>query len=239
MIIAITLLMVGLAGFSIFRIRALTAHIKTAWNSDQRIDETLKFQLAQLVLAALVLLITFAINPENFKTYFQLGNLSAPASGVSWLGIAPGDPWWQPAVSMGFFITLATSIFMYFQMKQAGVPVLRIFKSPGLIAWAVLFSVLNAFSEEVIFRVGIVSPLMGQVAVPIVLLISGFIFGLPHYFGMPKGVLGALMASFLGWLLAMSLVETQGLLIPWAVHFVQDVVIISSILVISRAQSVK
>jgi hypothetical protein len=42
------------------------------------------------------------------------------------------------------------------------------------------------------------------------------------------------MAGFLGWLLALSLVETQGLLIAWALHFAQDVVIIGSMILISR-----
>jgi len=42
------------------------------------------------------------------------------------------------------------------------------------------------------------------------------------------------MAGFLGWLLAMSLVETQGLLIAWAIHFAQDVVIITSMILMSR-----
>jgi hypothetical protein len=38
------------------------------------------------------------------------------------------------------------------------------------------------------------------------------------------------MAGFLGWLLAMAMVETQGFLLAWAIHFVQDVVIIASMI---------
>jgi membrane protease YdiL (CAAX protease family) len=96
----------------------------------------------------------------------------------------------------------------------------------------------NAFSEEAIFRIGIVSPLYGILSVSIIVLISGVVFGLPHYFGMPSGILGALMAGFLGWLLAMSLVETQGLLIAWAIHFVQDVVIITSMILMSNKKAI-
>ena len=66
---------------------------------------------------------------------------------------------------------------------------------------------------------------------------SAVVFGLPHYFGTPSGIVGALIAGFLGWLLATSLVETQGLLIAWAIHFVQDVVIITSMILMSRKKA--
>ncbi len=99
------------------------------------------------------------------------------------------------------------------------------------------FSIANAFSEEAIFRIGIVSPLYGIFSVSVIVLISGLVFGAPHYFGMPSGVVGALMAGFLGWLLAMSLVETQGLLIAWAIHFVQDVVITPSMILMSKKRA--
>jgi hypothetical protein len=62
-------------------------------------------------------------------------------------------------------------------------------------------------------------------------------FGLPHYFGTPSGVIGVLMAGFLGWLLAMSLVETQGIFLAWAIHFVQDVVIITSMILMSNKRN--
>ena len=71
----------------------------------------------------------------------------------------------------------------------------------------------------------------------IIILISGILFGIPHYFGMPKGLLGVLMAGFLGWLLAISVLETHGLFLAWAVHFVQDVVIIASVFLIDTAKS--
>jgi len=45
------------------------------------------------------------------------------------------------------------------------------------------------------------------------------------------------MAGFLGWLLALSLIETQGLLIAWAIHFAQDVVIITSMILMSKTSA--
>jgi uncharacterized protein len=230
----LTLSMVALAGLGIFQIRRLVDKIRFSLNRDPRIDQTLKFQGVQLLLAGLVLLLAWRLNPGSFLTFFRIGNLSAPSSDIAWLGIPAGMPWWQIAVTMGVWITLATTVFMFFQLKKANALGSTLRRLPAILGWVILFSALNAFSEEVIFRLGVVSPLYGQVAEPVLLLLSAGMFGVPHYFGMPKGILGVIMAGFLGWLLAMSLVETQGLFLAWAVHFVQDVVIIASILLIQR-----
>jgi uncharacterized protein len=42
---------------------------------------------------------------------------------------------------------------------------------------------------------------------------------------------GMLLAGFLGWLLAKSVFETQGLFWAWGIHFLQDVVIISAFII--------
>ncbi|NUQ25067.1 MAG: hypothetical protein HUU34_14055 [Saprospiraceae bacterium] len=63
-----------------------------------------------------------------------------------------------------------------------------------------------------------------------VCLWSAAIFGGIYYFGTPGGPLGLLMAGFLGWLLAKSLVETRGFGWAWSIHFLQDVVILFAFL---------
>lgn len=146
----------------------------------------------------------------------------------------------EVALTLGLFITLGTGIFMFLQVKKSGMANLRVFKELGdLIGWAILFSAMNAFSEEAIFRMGIVAPPYGQLSLPIIAVISGVLFGLPHYFGQPSGPVGVLMAGFLGWLLALSLLETQGMGIAWGIHFVQDVVIFVSMFAISAKTSLE
>ena len=184
---------VGLAAAGIFALRPVTTKIKTVFHSNRVVNTQIKFQSLQLVLAAVVLFLIYLINPENFAHFFRLGNVNAHISKIAWLGVSGNETWLEIATSIGLFITLGTAIFMFFQLKKAGI-----------------FSV------------------------SIVILISGVVFGAPHYFGMPSGVVGALMAGFLGWLLAMSLVETQGLFLAWTIHFVQDVVIITSMILMSR-----
>ncbi len=233
MILTITVLIILLATGGIFTLRRLTGRLTFRLLQDAQLDGMLKFQGAQLALALLVLLAAYALNPANFQAFFRLGEPAAPSSGVSWLDIPAGMPWWQAAASLGFWITAVTFLFMYFQLRQAGI---RFKAWLVYLPWVLLFSAMNAFTEESIFRAGIVIPLYGQLAAPLLCLLSGALFGLPHYFGMPRGLVGTLMAGFLGWLLALSLVETHGLLLAWAVHAVQDVVIIGGLLAASASK---
>lgn len=230
MLIIITLIVVVLAGLGIFQIRSISGQYKFSTHKEPLIDETIKFQSTQLILAFIVLLITYLLAPENFKTLFKFGNIYAPASEIKWLAVPAGTTWLSLAASMGLWITLGTSIFMYFQVKKAGANLNKIFR---FLPWVILFSAMNAFSEEAIFRMGILSPLYSEIPTPIILMISGVMFGLPHYFGQPSGIIGVLMAGFLGWLLAISLVETQGIFLAWVIHFVQDIVIFTSIFMIN------
>lgn len=233
MILFLTLLLVILAGAGIFALRPVVRNIQTVFHTDKTVDYQIKFQSLQLILAAVVLALTYLLNPKNFQTFFQPGNVNANISKIPWLGVTGQETWLEIALTLGFFITVATGVFMFLQLKKAGVDYRFLLFS---LLWSIPFSVANAFSEEAIFRMGIVSPLFGVLSTSIVLLLSGVIFGAPHYFGQPSGVVGALMAGFLGWLLAMSLVETQGFLIAWAIHFAQDVVIITSMILMGRKQ---
>ncbi|MFT6005009.1 MAG: hypothetical protein ACI8UQ_002153, partial [Bacteroidia bacterium] len=53
-----------------------------------------------------------------------------------------------------------------------------------------------------------------------------------HYFGTPGGIIGVIVAGFLGWFLAKSILETKGFFWAWFIHFLQDVVIITAMLAI-------
>ena len=236
MITVITIVIVAAATGLIFLLRKSTERLPFKLLKNSLLDRTLKFQLAQLLLAFLVLGIIYLKDPENLLTFLGFGNPNALINPVPWLGITGKESWLEIAGSIGFFITLGTAIFMFFQLRRTG----STFKDVFLVLpWAVLFSVTNAFSEEAIFRVGLISPLIDQISIPAILIISGVMFGLPHYFGQPSGLIGVLMAGFLGWFLALSLIETEGVFIAWLIHFVQDVVIITTFLLINRMKKVE
>lgn len=195
------------------------------------INTQAKYQLLLLGVAALVVAALFAARRTPFTTFFAPGHRSAPAAAVAWMGIAEGDSWRNVGASLTFFITLATLALTYAQFRttRADLAALR-----PLVPWIMLFALSNAFSEEIIYRLGVVVPLVGSIDARYILLLSAIAFGLPHLRGIPNGIIGATMAGVLGWLLAKSVVETRGIFWAWTIHFVQDVVIFSALLLDAR-----
>jgi hypothetical protein len=59
------------------------------------------------------------------------------------------------------------------------------------------------------------------------ILLTAAYFGIGHYYGVPYGIIGVLMAGILGWLLGKSMLETKGFFWAWFIHFLQDVMIFS------------
>ncbi|NTU52875.1 MAG: CPBP family intramembrane metalloprotease [Chlorobiaceae bacterium] len=186
------------------------------------INSQSKYQLLLLVLSLAVLVALFLLNAAQFRAYMRPGDLAAPAHGVSWLGIAEGESWLELGASMSVSVTLVTTLFVALRFRREAVCLKQVML---FFPWIVLFSLTNSFSEEVVFRLGFIVPLAGKVNPALIVMLSAVFFGIPHYRGMPNGVAGTLMAGFLGWLLARSVLETQGIFWAWFIHFLQDVVI--------------
>jgi len=62
------------------------------------------------------------------------------------------------------------------------------------------------------------------------LWLTSFFFGVGHYYGVPYGVVGVLLAGFLGWFLGKNMVETGRVAWAWFIHFLQDVIIFTFLL---------
>ena len=121
MIPLLTTLIIGLAAAGIFALRPVITKIKIVLNQNSVVDYQIKFQSLQLVLAAIVLLLTYFLNPENFARFFQMGDANAHISKIAWLGVTGNETWLEIASSIGVFITLGTGIFMFFPFKKAAV----------------------------------------------------------------------------------------------------------------------
>lgn len=184
------------------------------------------YQFLLLLITSLSLTVTYFINKENFLNYFRFGNISSPAKELKFFGIKTNDSWLITGISLTIFISLATATFMYFQLKQAQADWALL---QSVIFWILLFSLTNSFGEEMIYRMGIVSPLKGLLQPMTIFIISAILFGIPHLAGMPSGLIGATMAGVLGLVLAKSLYETNGFFWAWTIHFLQDVIIIGSL----------
>jgi uncharacterized protein len=184
-----------------------------------------KYQQRLLLAAVFVLCLLQLYAPETLSRFFSIGYLAAPSTKVEWLGIAEGETWLSLGLTLSISITAATFAFVYFQFRGKVGKLRHTFSYAG---WILLFSASNSFSEEIIFRLGVIVPLYGDVKTSYILLISAVAFGVPHLRGMPNGIIGACMASLLGWILAKSMIETNGFFWAWFIHFLQDIVIYSA-----------
>ena len=59
------------------------------------------------------------------------------------------------------------------------------------------------------------------------MLLTAFVFGIGHFYGVPYGIVGAVMAGALGWILNKTMLETRGFFWPWFIHFCQDALVFS------------
>lgn len=184
------------------------------------------YQILLLPITAISILTTYLLNRQNFKTYFSFGQISVVGQELKLFGIKQGDTWTKTGLSLCVVISLVTATFLYFQLKQTN-PNWTSLQS-GLF-WIVLFSLTNSFGEEMIFRLGIVSPLSGQLSPTTIFLISAVLFGIPHFAGMPNGIIGVTLAGILGFVLAKSMYETNGFFWAWTIHFLQDALIIGTL----------
>lgn len=197
-------------------------------DDENEVKRQFKYQSTTLLLSLALLLVSRFFSDRSLQLN---SDLSGEVSGLSWLGIANGSKWSAAASTFLAIPFLVTSLVVYFQVLKGK-------KVTGLLSAvliAIPFSISNSFTEEVIFRViGVEGLTYSTITVAV---ICGIWFGIPHYFGTPGKVPGVLMAGFLGYVMALTMLQTGGIALAWAIHFVQDVPIIAMLILNSRAKS--
>jgi hypothetical protein len=186
------------------------------------------YMLAELLLNLLVTLaviaVLFVLKRDRRAFYLAKGDLSAAAEPIGWLWVKPGDRWNTVGRNLAFFISLGTLAFLIL----AGQPSADILvRALPFLAFVLVAAALNAFNEEVTYKASFLSALVEPVGSRQALRMVAAYFGIMHFYGVPYGVIGVLLAWFLGWILARSMLETRGLTWAWFIHFVQDVLIFS------------
>lgn len=206
----------------------IVQHWELSLHAHSFINDLIKHQLFALVVAIVVVLGFMRVYPES-RTLLSIGQVQNPAEKEKWLGIDGRGSWLKNGLQLLVVISTATGIFMFLGVKAAE-------KLGNFHWWFVPISLglalTNSFSEEMIFRFGVVAGLEKYCSKIRILLISAILFGLPHYFGNPSGPIGVLMAGVLGYILCKATLETRGLSIAWTIHFAQDVIIFMALLMI-------
>lgn len=225
----ITLLIAGSAGTLLIAVGPKIQQSNLVLHPIPFVNGMAKYQIFALCVALIALLATLLLNAES-KELLQIGQLSIAATKEKWLGINGRSSWLSNGLQLLVFISLATAIFMFLGVKHTN--------SLSNFRWSfvpivLLFSLSNSLAEEIIFRFTIVGGLSGHYPKLTILLMSAILFGLPHYFGFPSGIIGVIMSGLLGYILCKATIETQGLSIAWGIHFVQDVIIFMALMMMN------
>jgi len=104
----------------------------------------------------------------------------------------------------------------------------------GLLLFAAVCAAMNSFAEEFLYRSALIPqvlPLFGKGAT--LMLVPAW-FGLAHYFGVPNGLTGVLLAGIGGWFFAKSMIETRGIAWAWFLHFLADFTVYLLLLLAGR-----
>jgi membrane protease YdiL (CAAX protease family) len=182
----------------------------------KRSKSFVRYQLITLLGAIALSAVALASSPNS--SIYKFGDLKAPADNL--IGASYG--------AFTLIAFLVTSVVVYLQVVKGN----EIDKAL-LVRFSVLalpLSAMNALTEELIFRASIMQSMIHVASPLIVAILSGLLFGIPHYFGNPGKMPGVVMATFLGIIAAQSVFDTGGLGWAWIMHLVQDVPIITMLL---------
>ncbi len=181
----------------------------------------------------LLLLLLFIFGSAS-RSYLAVGDLSVKAEPIPWLGIKANSISWRRlailsacAIAGGTLLLTLLTVTGFSRPEQLG-------KLPAHLPMILFLALINSVSEGFMFRNAILAPLRDLLPKGQVLLVAAGFFGLAHFYGAPSGVLGVFMSGLLGWYLCRSMYETGGLAAPWIIHFLQDVVIFSTLVVLGQ-----
>lgn len=181
-------------------------------------------QSLNLIVTLVMIAILVLMKKKRPDFYLMRGDVAAPVEPIRWLGVGQGERWNKFGSSLTFFISLGTLAFLVI----AGRPPLDIvIKALPFLPAVLLAAALNAFNEEVTYKASFLSVLENPVGPRQAVYMVAAYFGIGHYYGVPYGIVGVALATFLGWILARSMQETRGLFWAWFIHFWQDVWIFS------------
>jgi hypothetical protein len=183
----------------------------------------------KLVATIPVLLALRGLYSSFPAVYLTGGDLSVKAQPIPWLGIHREQiTWGKLAIISALCISLGTLLLTL--LTVIGAP--TVFNTGSLFRYfpfILLLAMLNSFSEGVQFRSAILGSLREVLPKNLQILTAAIYFGIGHYYGAPSGVVGVIMSGLLGWFMCRSMVETKGFVSSWIIHFMQDVVIFSTI----------
>lgn len=210
------------ASYAIFQIWRITKQLPFKLTDESYIDGHLKYQLVLFCMALSVVGVAVLMAPKQTLQILTVGDIKQNATITRYFGIGANYSWLEIGLLVWGVITAGTVSFVVLKLRRIKI---SLSSTVRYVKWIVILALLNSLSEELIFRVAVVGPMLENIEPSSIALVSAILFGIAHFGGMPHGLIGMLMAGILGWVLAYTIIDTHGIALAWLVHFTQDVVI--------------
>jgi hypothetical protein len=179
-------------------------------------------QSLRLMVTLVIIAVLFLLKKRRDEFFLVRGDTRAPVEPVRWLDIKQGERWNKLGRNFALILSLGTLAFLVFAGRP---PMDLVIQALPFLPAVFLAAALNAFNEEMTYKASFLSVLENVLGKHQALWLMAAYFGIGHFYGIPYGVIGVLMAGFLGWFLGKSMLETRGLWWAWFIHFIQDVLI--------------
>jgi membrane protease YdiL (CAAX protease family) len=162
-----------------------------------------------LVMEALAIILVLRLMGLKRSDFFLVkGNLSTPASRLPTL------------------LTLGLAVLFALGLSQLMPPPPDWSQALAWLPAILLFALMNAFGEEMVYRAAPLSQLVPVISQGQANWITAVWFGLGHFYGgFPDGPLGAGQAALVGLLFGKAMLATKGMALPVLLHIVVDMVI--------------
>lgn len=219
---AAVLLAVNLLGWLVDRFYQSVTYSSWFMGTSSFVKDMTSVQIPRFTVGILMVLVMLVLFRRFDKFFFVKGKLDAQAAPIPLITDKPHS--WRvmgPAVAGAMCLGLIA-----FSLIFGGLPSLQSLKFAfPVILLVPIFAASNAFGEEMLYR----APWLGALENPIgpvhALLMTSVYFGLAHFYGVPYGILGVVLAFIPGWLIGKSMLETRGFFWAWFIHFWMDMVV--------------
>lgn len=95
----------------------------------------------------------------------------------------------------------------------------------GVLVFGFIFPIVNAISEELVFRVILFDAIDAQAGKWIAAILTSILFGYIHMKGYPPGATGAILAGIYGFSLACLRIFSKGIGLVIIAHVIADITI--------------
>ena len=197
------------------------------WQSDSSFNiSMMATQTLRMIVTLVVIATLFFLKKKRAAFFLVKGDTNAAVEPVKWMGVKEGERWKKFGRNFTVILSIGTLAFLILAARPSLDIVIKVLPFLPVI---LLAAMINAFSEEMTYKASFLSVLEDVIGRNQALWLMAVYFGIGHFYGVPYGVVGVLMAGFLGWFLGKSMLETRGLFWAWFIHFVQDVLIFAFI----------